>query len=96
MKKYKDRFLRKISKAISVAYLIVAILWGLATYSFLNEREELREDLEGGELTREEFLEKSMEFSEREEKMFGLLTAAFAVNTVSDFALYFATKGKDL
>lgn len=96
MKKYKDRFLRKISKAINVAYLFVAILWGLATCTFLKDRAELKDDFNSGELTHEEFIQKGMEFSQKEERVFGLLTTAFAVNTVADIAFCFSTKGKDL
>ena len=96
MKKYKDRFLRKISNAINVAYLFVAILWGLSTYIFSNDRAELKVDFETGEMTHEEFIDKSKEFSQKEEKMFGFLFSALAINTASDMALYFGTKGKDL
>ena len=96
MKKYKDRHLRKISHVIGVAYLIIAILWGVSTFHFTKQREALKENFDSGEIELDEFLEESMKFSEKEEKMFGLLYCSLAVNTISDFALYFGTKGKDL
>ena len=58
MKKYKDRYLRKISNSISVAYLFIAILWGIATFSFQNAREELNEDFMEGEISKEEYLQE--------------------------------------
>ena len=96
MKKYKDRFLRKISTAINVTYLITAIMWGLGTFSFANSRAELKEDYEEGEMSQEEFIEENMEFTKKEEKFFGMLSTVAAVDLAADVAFYFGTKDKDL
>ena len=96
MKKYKDRYLRKISRAIGVVYLLTAISWGFSACSFTNQRNELKEDFNSGELTREEYLQECMKFSEKEEDMFFFLTSVFVGNTAVDLAFHFATRNKDL
>ena len=95
MKKYNDRHLRKISHAITIAYLLFAILWGISAYSFYTDRKELKEDYSQGEISREEFLKQSMDFSEKEEKVFKSLFIGFSSVTAGDIAFAFLTKDKE-
>ena len=95
MKKYKDRYLRKISNSIRVAYLFIAILWGIATFSFQNEREELDEDFIEGEISKKEYLQECMKFSEDEENLFKTLFTYLGVVAVSDVVFSLLTKDKE-
>lgn len=89
MNKYKDRHLKRMIKAVNIAYLTTAILWGTATLGFSIERQNLKEDYSNNEITREEFLEKSMEFTDTEEIVFGTLTMALSTIFLTDLALKF-------
>ena len=95
MRHYKDRYLRKISHGISVAYLVVAMLWGISTYTLQKNRNELKKDFNEGEISKEEFLQQSMEFSKDEEKVFKSLFLSFCSINVSDIAFAFLTKDKE-
>ena len=96
MKKYKDRYLRKIAKAINIAYLATAIFCGYATYELNEERKDLKENYSNDQISYDEFLEKSQQASEREEEVFKFISICFGVTSVSDIAFQFATKDKDL
>ena len=48
------------------------------------------------EISFEEFIKTSKQYSEKEEKVFSLLATGLGVNIISDTALFLATKNKDL
>lgn len=95
MKKFKDRYLRKLSHVFDVAYLFTAIIWGIATFSFQNDRADLKEEYNLGEISKEEYLDESMKFSQKEEDFFKGLFVSLSTITVADLAFQFATKDKD-
>ena len=94
MKKYKNRYLRKISNAINIAYLSTAILWGYATYYFCEDWEELKQDYLYGEISQEEYLSESKKFTEKEEEVFKMLSIGFGSIFTSDvlFTIFFDEK----
>lgn len=96
MKKYKDRYLRKIAKAINIAYLSTAIFCGYATFTLLGERDDLKQSFKENELSYEEFIDKSLVATEREEEVFKMIATGLGVVVASDVALKLGTKNKDL
>lgn len=96
MKQYKNRYLRKISNAINVAYLSTAILWGFATFNFSNGRAQLNKTYSNGELSREEYLAESMKFTEQEKDVFSKLSLGLLVTFGCDVTMLAATFDKEL
>ncbi len=96
MKKYKDRYLRKIARAINIAYLSTAIFCGYATFTLLEERNDLKQSYNENEISYEEFMEKSFEATEREEDVFKMIAIGFGVIVASDIAFELGTRNKDL
>ena len=87
MKKYKDRIIRKVSKAINIAYLSTAILWGSATIGFSIQRDYLKDKYTNNEITHEEYLDKSMEFSDKEQFIFKSLTTSLVTTFLADLVV---------
>lgn len=96
MNKYQDRHLQKINNAINIAYLTTAILWGVATCSFTLDRKELNQDYASGEISKEEFLQQSKEFSLKEESFFKDLAISLGVIFTSDVSFELLTRDKEL
>ena len=86
MKKYRDRITRRIAKVVNVAYLTTAILWGLATIGFAVQRENVKEEYIANKISRDEYLETCMQFTEKEEIVFKVLTMSFVATFVVDVA----------
>ena len=84
MKKYKYRYLRKISTTIRIAYLTTAILWGIATYKFCDRREQLKKDYNSKEITHKEYIEQGIKFSKQEEMVFKQLSATLGLIFIGD------------
>ena len=89
MKKYKNIILKKISTALNIAYITTVVLWSTATFSFSLQRQDLKEDYKNNELTREEYLEKCKEFSQKEEGVFKTLTATLMGTFATDCVVSF-------
>ena len=91
MKKYKHRHLKTINRAITVAYLITAIAWGVCACNFNENRNELKQQYIAEEITKEEFLKLSHEKTLKEEKIFnGLATMVRAFEQFYHFGKQFA------
>ena len=95
MKKYKHRHLKTINKAITVAYLITAIAWGVCACNFNENRNELKQQYIAEEITKEEFLKLSHEKTLKEEKIFNGLAIGFCSTFAIDIAFNIATMGKE-
>ena len=96
MKKYKDRHLTKIKRAINVAYLWHAIFYGYATYQLNMERISLNNQLINNQITHDEFLQMGITANQKQEEVFALIALGVGLNILSDIVFSIATKNKDL
>ena len=95
MKKYKDRHLRIILKAISFCCICTAIAFGACVFICQRHRAKMREEFKLGEITHEEYIRRSIEFSDTEEKVFLGIVSGFGVTYVADVAFEIANSGKE-
>ena len=87
MKKYKDRFIRGFSKAVSVVYLTTAILWGSSCCVFSLDRAQVRNDFEDGIISNEDYITKCKEMSEREENVLKTIAIVFGSSFIADVTM---------
>lgn len=87
MKKYKDRFLRGVSKVIGIVYLSSTILWGGSCCAFSADRAQAREDFDDGKISHEVYLLKCQEMSEREESVLKTIAIVFGSSFVVDVTI---------
>lgn len=95
MRRYKNRYLKKIACAINAAYLTTAILCGFAMCEFDSDRKDLKNEYESKQISKQEFFEESTKHSQKEEEVFKLLAIGFGITFGADVALGFATKDKE-
>ena len=95
MKKYRYRYLKRLSTGISVTYLSTAILWGIAGFSCHMKREELKDRYLDGSISHECYIEEGMKFSQKEEKIFKCIGAGFGLSFLADISFNIASMGKE-
>ena len=95
MKKYKYRYLKTISAVINIAYLTTAISWGIASCSFNSDKSNLKNSYSSDKISHEEFLAKSQEFTDKEEKIFKHIANGFVLVFATDVAFAIITNDKE-
>jgi hypothetical protein len=95
MKKYKYRYLKKISTGITIAYLSTAILCGFVGCGSYLEKENLKEKYLNGNISHQHYLSEITEFNEREEQIFKLLGVGFGITFVTDVSFGIISRDKE-
>ena len=95
MKKYKDRYLKKISAGITIAYLSSAIICGAIGCTSSIKKDNLKEKYLDGDISHEYYISKVTEFNDREEKIFRFLGIGFGLTFITDVSFGIASINKE-